>query len=107
MDLSKAFDCIQYGLLIANMHAYILNTNAGEFMSSFLSDIYQWVKISNVESTWMPLQKGIPQGSSLGPILFNIFMNEIFYYIDLCDLANYTYHCKYNRSCISCSKTRY
>ncbi len=89
MNLSKAFDCVLYGHLIAKMHAYGLNTNACEFMSSYLSDRYQRVKISNVKSSWMPLQKGIPQGSSLGPFRFNIFMNDIFYSIELCDLVNY------------------
>ncbi len=88
MDLSKAFDCVPYGLLIAKMHAYDLSTNACEFMSSYLSDRYQRVKISNVKGSWMPLQKGIPQGSSLGPFL-NIFMNDIFYFVELCDLVNY------------------
>ncbi len=37
----------------------------------------------------MPLQKGIPQGSTLCPFHFNIFMNDVFYFIYLCDLANY------------------
>ncbi len=46
MDLSKALDCVSYGLLIAKMHAYGLSTNACEFMSSYLSDRYQRVKIS-------------------------------------------------------------
>ncbi len=58
-------------------------------MSSYLSDRYQRVKISNVKCSWMPLQKVIPQGSSLCPFLFNIFMNDIFYFIELCDLVNY------------------
>ncbi len=89
MDLSKAFNCVTYGLLIAKMHAYGLITNAYEFMSSYLSDRYQRVKISNIKCSWMPLQKGIPQGSSLGPFLFNIFMNDIFYFIELCDPVNY------------------
>ncbi len=89
MDLSNILDCVPYGLLIAKMHADGLNTNAYEFMFSYLSDRYQWVRISNVKRSWMLLQKGIPQGSSLGPFLFNIFMNDIFYFIDLCELANY------------------
>ncbi len=89
MDISKAFNCVPYGHLIAKMHAYGLSTNAYEFMSSYLSDRYQRFKISNVKRSWMSLQKEIPQGSSLGPFLFNIFMNDILYFIELCDLVNY------------------
>jgi exonuclease III len=89
MDLSKAFDCIPHGLLIAKMSAYGVSNNACEFMSSYLSDRYQRVKISNEKSLWTQLLKGIPQGSCLGPFLFNVFMNDIFYFIETCDLSNY------------------
>jgi hypothetical protein len=89
MDLSKAFDCMPHGLLIAKMKAYGLSDNACEYMSSYLSNRYQRVKISNERSAWMPLLKGIPQGSCLGPFLFNIFMNDLFYFIETCTLMNY------------------
>jgi hypothetical protein len=89
MDLSKAFDCMPHGLLIAKMNAYGLSNDACKFMSSYLSERYQRVKISNEKSSWMPLLKGIPQGSCLGPFLFNVFMNDIFFFIELCDLTNY------------------
>ncbi len=81
MGFSKAFECVPYDLLIAKMHVYGLSTNACEFMFSYLSERYQWVKITNVKGSWMPLQKGIPQGFSPGPFLFSIFMNDIFYFI--------------------------
>ncbi len=71
VDLSKAFDCVPHGLLLAKMHVYGLSINACQFISSYVSDRYQRVKISNVKRSWMPLQKGIPQGSSLGPFLLN------------------------------------
>ncbi len=75
MDISKTFNCVPYGLLIAKMHAYGLSTNACEFMSSYLCDRsqhdrYQRVKISNVKRSWIPLQNGIPQGSSLWSFSF-------------------------------------
>ena len=89
MDLSKAFDCIPHGLLITKLYTYGLSSNACEFMSSYLSGRHQRVRISNERSTWMPLLKGVPQGSCLGPLLFNVFMNDIFYLIESCELVNY------------------
>ncbi len=89
IDLSKAFDCMSQGLLIAKMSAYGVNNDACEFMSSYLCDRYQSVKISNNKSSWKKMLKGIPQGSRLGSFLFNVFMNNIFYFMEICDLLNY------------------
>ena len=89
MDLSKAFDCMPHGLLISKMKAYGLSNNACIFMSSYLSERYQRVKISTEKSAWTPILKGIPQGSCLGPFLFNVFMNDIFYFMETCALTNY------------------
>ncbi len=71
------------------MKAYGLGNHACEFMASYLSDRYQRVNISNEKSSWMPLLKVMPQGSSLGPFLFNVFMNDLFYFIETCSLTNY------------------
>ncbi len=88
-DLSKAFDCIPHGLLIAKMKAYGLSNHACEYMTRYLSDRYQRVKITNEKISWMPLLKGILQGSSLSPFLFNIFINDLFHFIETCCLINY------------------
>ena len=89
MDLSKAFDCISHDLLIAKLHAHGLTTEALTFLYSYLKRRQQGVKINDAESIFKILLSGVPQGSILGPILFNVFINDLFLFINKTKLANF------------------
>ena len=77
IDLSKAFDCICHNLLLAKLKAYGLQEPALQLLRSFLHDRKQRVICNNTCSSWSLLQCGVPQGSLLSPLLFNIFMNDM------------------------------
>ena len=80
MDLSKAFDTINHGLLIAKLEVYGFSNNALLFMLNYLKNRSQRVSINSSFSTWEEIIAGLPQGSILEPLLFNIFLNDIFYF---------------------------
>ena len=82
MDLSKAFDCVPHDLLIAKLATYSVDENLLMHIYSYLSYRKQCVRINNVHSRFQNVISAVPQGSIVGPTLFNCFFNDLFYFID-------------------------
>ena len=88
-DLWKAFDCIDHKLLIAKLSEYGVSSSALNVISSYLKHRTQRTKINDCFSTRSNIEYGVPQGSVLGPLLFNVNIIDLFYECVENDIANY------------------
>ena len=89
IDLSKVFDTINHDLLLAKLHAYGFSINALNLMCSYLKNRKQRVQINNNFSATKSVIAGAPQGSIDGPLLFNLFINDLVLFLTETMLSNY------------------
>ena len=87
-DLSKAYDCLTY-LLVAKLNAYGFSLYSLKMIYSYLTSSKQCVKINSTYSSWLSAKPKVPQGYVLCPLLFNIFINDIFYAIEAYEICNF------------------
>ena len=85
MDLSIAFDCMSHDLLIAKLSTYGFEEKTLIYIYLYLENRKHCVKINNINSNFQTIKSGVPQGFIVGPILFNIFFNDFFFF--LCNVS--------------------
>ena len=88
-NLSKAFACLSHELLFAKLHAYGFSISALRLIYIYLANRKQRTKINRSYSSWEEILFGIPQGSILEPLLFNILFCDMFFELSQTDYASY------------------
>ena len=89
MDFSNAFDAMDHNLLIEKLGAYGFQEDALVFMKSYFTNRQQRVYVNSNFSMWEEIISGVLQASILGLLLYNIFLNYLFLFVENSDLSNY------------------
>ena len=90
-DLSKAYDCLPYDLLVVKLYAYGFTLSGLKVIHIYKTSRKQRLKIKSTYSSLLDIKSGMPQGFALDPLLFNIFINDILYAIEASEICNLAY----------------
>ena len=89
MDLSMALDTIKHDHLIAKLYAYGFSKKSLKLLHNYLSNRWHRTKINRQFSSWQELIQEVPQDSVLGLVLFNIYLNNLFYLAESTNVCNF------------------
>ena len=96
MDMSKAFDALNHDIWIAKLHAYSFSEESLKLIKRYLTNRWQRTKVNISFSSWSELYLGVPQWSVLGHLIFNTYIDDLFYITESTNVCNYvddaTYH---------------
>ena len=88
-DMSKAFDSLYPPFLLRKLEKYGFSKEAIDMMKSYFENRRNRVKLGDTKSIWKKPERGCPQGSSLGPLLWSIYQNDLSYTVTNCSLTMY------------------
>ena len=89
LEMSKAFDSIRHNLMLRKLRKAGVSESACAEVESYLSQCQEVVKLQNTVSNPLPITVGVPQGSIMGPMLFTLYVNDLFRIPKHCEVLGY------------------